>query len=516
MSNSGVDLGLRVLFGAAHHMTSTGLRCKSWMEFLDAINVVAVSSENMLQSLVDLNFVVKILRHWYGARPLLILADEVGRSDDEGLARQRLCQLMDSWAGQVSVVMSALSDYEGAVNMFNSSMRTVEFQILIVLGTDTFSRFQSVLTVWDRNRTKNAILAYRISLAWGATAGYARAVQYLTAELNKTRFKGPSGGSIMGCIARLGDMGVNLPPQFRADELEALLETWDSRACPYQQLAQVCRIESLQRGIYQGSVLVEARQTSQQQRLFMPTVAAWHAASWFENSFNPIESFPRVAKLRHMMGEAYRAKRAAIEGSNETIMKQAAAYFTEVTGAVGVMLAIVKLHDKLPQALKTDCQSFLDIGFNDSLAQDPDLATANKDEARQNLKRFLQKARELGTDHCGSAPFLFIMAPANCMALDFVIFRRESKSLVAAVQVKSNTLLKEKDFREQAKKLDKAAETVRQFNMSFLAVLGSNFPTGVIDDLHSLQQDDLVALIPPFLRHLSGLAAGVPGPDSAE
>ncbi|CAE7465127.1 unnamed protein product, partial [Symbiodinium sp. CCMP2456] len=76
MSNSGVDLGLRVLFGAAHHMTSTGLRCKSWMAFLDAINQ-AVSSENMLQSLVDLNFVVKILRHWYGARPLLILADEV-------------------------------------------------------------------------------------------------------------------------------------------------------------------------------------------------------------------------------------------------------------------------------------------------------------------------------------------------------------------------------------------------------------------------------------------------------
>eukprot|EP00439_Symbiodinium_sp_Y106_P010745 s9237_g1.t1 len=175
--------------------------------------------------------------------------------------------------------MSAFSDYEGAVNMFNASIRTVEFQILIVLGTDTFSRFQSVLTVWDRNRTKNAILAYSISLAWGATAGYARAVQYLTAELT-------SGGSIMGCIAKLGDMGVNLPRQFRADELEALLETWDARACPYQQLAQVSRIKSLQRGIYQGSV-VEARQTSQQQRLFMPTVAAWHAASWFENSFNP-------------------------------------------------------------------------------------------------------------------------------------------------------------------------------------------------------------------------------------
>ena len=514
MSNSGVDLGLRVLFGAAHHMTSTGLRCKSWMAFLDAINH-AVSSENMLQSLVDLNFVVKILRHWYGARPLLILADEVGRSDDEGLARQRLCQLMDSWAGQVSVVMSAFSDYEGAVNMFNASIRTVEFQILIVLGTDTFSRFQSVLTVWDRNRTKNAILAYRISLAWGATAGYARAVQYLTAELNKTRFKGPSGGSIMGCIAKLGDMGVNLPPQFRADELEALLETWDSRACPYQQLAQVSRIKSLQRGIYQGSVLVEARQTSQQQRLFMPTVAAWHAASWFENSFNPMESFPRVAKLQHMMGEAYRAKCAAIESDNVTHMKQAASYFTEVTGALGAMLAIVKGHEKLPQALKTSCGSFLDIGFNDSLAQDPALATANKHEAQQKLESFLREARELGINHCGTSPFLVIMAPANCMALDFVIFRRENGSLVA-VQVKSNTLLNQKDVEEQTKKLHEAAETVRQRNVEFLAVLGSNFPKGFIDDLFSLQQDDLVAHIPPFLRHLSGLAAGVPGPDSAE
>ena len=102
------------------------------------------------------------------------------------------------------------------------------------------------------------------------------------------------------------------------------------------------------------------------------------------------------------------------------------------------------------------------------------------------------------------------------MALDFVIFRRESGSLVAAVQVKSSTLLKQKDVGEQAEKLRKAAETVKTLNMDFLAVRGSNFPTGVIDDLHSLQQDDLVALIPPFRRHLSGLAAGVPGPDSAE
>ena len=57
-------------------------------------------------------------------------SDEVAKSDDEGLVRNRLCQLMDSWAGQVHVVMSALSDYEGAVDMFNTSNRKVEFQIL--------------------------------------------------------------------------------------------------------------------------------------------------------------------------------------------------------------------------------------------------------------------------------------------------------------------------------------------------------------------------------------------------
>ena len=47
------------------------------------------------------------------------------------------------------------------------------------------------------------------------------------------------------------------------------------------------------------------------------------------------------------------------------------------------------------------------------------------------------------------------------MALDFVIFRRENGSLVA-VQVKSNTLLNQKDVEEQTKKLHEAAETVRQ------------------------------------------------------
>ncbi|OLP87883.1 hypothetical protein AK812_SmicGene30839 [Symbiodinium microadriaticum] len=185
-----------------------------------------------------------------------------------------------------------------------------------------------------------------------------------------------------------------------------------------------------------------------------------------------------------MMGEAYRAKCAAIESDNVTHMIQAASYFTEVTGALGARLAIVKGHEKLPQ--------------------DPALATTNKHEAQQKLDSFLREARDLGINHCGTSPFLVIMAPANCMALDFVIFCPESGSLVAAVQVKSNTLRKQKDVKEQSTKLHEAAETVRQRNVEFLAVLGSNFPKGFIDDLFSLQQEDLVALIPPFLRHLSG------------
>ena len=101
-----------------------------------------------------------------------------------------------------------------------------------------------------------------------------------------------------------------------------------------------------------------------------------------------MESFPRVAKLQHMMGEAYRAKCAAIDSDNVTHMKQAASYFTEVTGALGAMLAIVKGHEKLPQALKTSCGSFLDIGFNDSLAQDPGPCNSKQARGTTRARKF--------------------------------------------------------------------------------------------------------------------------------
>ncbi|CAE7624188.1 unnamed protein product [Symbiodinium sp. CCMP2592] len=41
-----------------------------------------------------------------------------------------------------------------------------------------------------------------------------------------------SGGSVAGSIADIGDMGTNLPPQFRAEELEELLQSWELVDCP--------------------------------------------------------------------------------------------------------------------------------------------------------------------------------------------------------------------------------------------------------------------------------------------
>jgi hypothetical protein len=87
-----------------------------------------------------------------------------------------------------------------------------------------------------------------------------------------------------------------------------------------------------------------------------------------------------------------------------------------------------------------------------------------------------------------------------------------------AVQVKSNTLTEAKAQNEQKAALLQAAEEIRSASdslqlVAFLAIVGSNYAE--TEDLKAdthffcLQQEDLVALIPPFLRQLSGLAAGV-------
>ena len=85
-----------------------------------------------------------------------------------------------------------------------------------------------------------------------------------------------------------------------------------------------------------------------------------------------------------------------------------------------------------------------------------------------------------------------------------------------AVQVKSNFVTEAKTQNEQKAALLQAAKDIRSASVSlqpvaFLAIVGSNY-TETQDlkaDTFLLQQEDLVALIPPFLRQLSGLAAGV-------
>ncbi|CAK9035396.1 Uncharacterized protein (Fragment) [Durusdinium trenchii] len=66
IENLKADLALRVLFGAARHMSRTPYR---WSDFLETPKSLEI----------DINLAVKILCRWYGDRPVVILADEVGK-----------------------------------------------------------------------------------------------------------------------------------------------------------------------------------------------------------------------------------------------------------------------------------------------------------------------------------------------------------------------------------------------------------------------------------------------------
>ena len=81
-------------------------------------------------------------------------------------------------------------------------------------------------------------------------------------------------------------------------------------------------------------------------------------------------------------------------------MLAASSYLTEVAAAWGLALAMVKndkKDEKLPAILKAwkrdkDKVSICNIEFDQTLAQDKELATRNRDEAETKLKMFLQKA----------------------------------------------------------------------------------------------------------------------------
>ena len=503
-----VDLVLRILYGAAVHMSA--VKCE-WRDFVGNLN------KNKIIDLLrakGVDLAVKILREWYCQRPVVILADEVGKSNAEGFVRQTLCGAMDSWGSQVYVLMSALSEYDKVIKMFKGSNRRVRILVLPPLTGESFDLFKTKLEAIGQG-TERGKLKYRIALAWGATGGYARAIEIAAQEIAR---KGDmSTGVVASVIRMLGDSQLPLPNAFSLDDLEGVLKYWEGPDCPAELLdpVQAAFLDAS----YDGRVLIDTV-VSTGGVVYVPTVAPWHAAKRFTDQSLRNKTFSRCERLMEVIGNAYQKKVDAIEGKDQAIegndrdqaMKQASSYLTEVTAAWGVMLAMVKNYDNLPSCIKNARRSTSQISLDTTLAEDTSLATptgTDKTEAVKKLKMFLQKAIPEG--RC-EKPFL-VMAPPNCMAVDFLVFQ---DGVVVAVQVKSDTITEPGRVRRQKDKLRKAANTIEHTRtsmnftrpMQFLAVLGSNYNT---DDLEfpCLKQDDLVRLIPPFLRQLSGLAAGV-------
>ena len=204
--NPEADLALRVLYGAARHMSRT--TCE-WRDFLRTWKSREIDS-------IDIDLAVEILRAWYGDRPVVILADEVGKSKDEALVRQELCRAMDSWGGQVFVVMSSLCNYAAAKEMFRGSQREVYIHTLTVLGTEAYDLFSAKLNELQQNQAKGIkrdILEYRISLAWGATGGYARAIEKM-AKYIRDFAQGLEAGVVSRATTHLAEEVNNLPQCF--------------------------------------------------------------------------------------------------------------------------------------------------------------------------------------------------------------------------------------------------------------------------------------------------------------
>ena len=504
--NLNADLALRLLYGAARHMSRT--KC-SWREFLQEWKPLQI----------DINLAVRILRTWYGDRPVVILADEVGKSKDEALVRQELCRTMNAWGGQVFVVMSALTNYAAAMEMFRGSNRNVHIITLTVLGTDAYDLFSTKLSELQQNQAKGIkrnILEYRISLCWGATGGYARAIETVVKYIQQLA-EGLKAGIVSSATKDLRSVS-SLPPEFSNEELETLLKMWEQQGCPFQVLVDI--VKDMPQATYQGSVLIDSVTKGGLQRLYLPTVAPWHAADFFTSVYKTelANMPPRCAKLMDVAGIAYKKKVDAIESSNLQTMKQDSSYFTEVVAAIAAMFAIVKKYKKLPPVLtqSDSARSICDIGFDDSLSQDEELATKGKDDAVEKLVSFWGRAVELSKQEGNEQPFLVIMAPPRCKAVDFLIYCQDQRGFVA-VQVKSNFVTETKAQKKQKAALLQAAKDIRSASdplrlVAFLAVVGSNYTETEdleADTLYCLQQEDLVALLPPFLRQLSGLAAGV-------
>ena len=467
--NPEADLALRVLYGAAWHMSRT--TCE-WRDFLRTWKSREIDS-------IDIDLAVEILRSWYGDRPVVILADEVGKSKDEALVRQELCRAMDRWGGQIFVVMSGLTNYEAVVKMFRGSQREVYIHTLTVLGTEAYDLFSAKLNELQQNQAKGIkrdILEYRIVLAWGATGGYARAIEKMAIYISDFA-QGLEAGVVSRATTHLAEVN-NLPPMFSTGNLESLLEIWEREDPSF--LSRMTIVNLMPEATYKGSVLIDSLTQGRMQVLYLPTVAPWHAARFFTQMQTHKNLPPRCAKLMGLAGRAYKNKLDAIESSNVQTMKQASSYFTEIVAAFAAMFAIVRKYKKLPSVLtQGTASSICDIGLDDSLLQDEELATKSKEDADEKLVSFLEKAVELSQQKGKEQPLLVIMAPPNCKAVDFVIFCQDHNSFVA-VQVKSNTLTEAKAQNEQKAALLQAAEEIRSASdslqlVAFLAIVGSNY-----------------------------------------
>ena len=293
-------------------------------------------------SVGGVDLAVDILREWYGQRPVVILADEVGKSEDEAVVRRELCGAMDSWGSQVYVAMSALSKYQDVVNMFKESNRRVDILVLPPLGSDAFELFSSKLSELDAGETKKNILRYRIGLAWGATGGYARAIEIFVEYI---REKGFGAGMVMEAIENFQiQMGLPLPPKFTPDELESLADVGAKRS--FQETDQ--GTGEIPEATYRGSVLVDTVKINDSM-FYLPTVAPWHVAELFRE--NELQMRTRCDRLMEVIGRAYKEKAEAIEGNDWDRMRAASSYLTEVTAAWGLALAMVKndkKNEKLP------------------------------------------------------------------------------------------------------------------------------------------------------------------------
>ena len=150
--------------------------------------------------------------------------------------------------------------------------------------------------------------------------------------------EGLKAGIVSRAIEHLGELGQPLPPLFCKEELETLLEIWEQQDCPFQLLGTILNLMS--EATYQGSVLIDSV-TKGREQVYLPTVAPWHAASFFTSAWQTHNNMPpRCAKLMDVAGSAYKNKVDAIESSNVQTMKQASSYFTDVLAAITAMFAV--------------------------------------------------------------------------------------------------------------------------------------------------------------------------------